>query len=199
MLFITLGLISGSSLADPCDDYGHAVDKYIQAIRESSQKLGQASDAHQFADAVNVFTSATEELTATLRELSPQVTALYQSHSNGSLQVCDQAQERLVAFAPELNAIGTKFAEQAPKYISNPEVQQAFERLRKLRFDSSERGPARGSGRAGECAQAYGTVNARRAAAVVARGSYRTCSGQMLGKRSATREPNAVRSGPVGF
>jgi hypothetical protein len=146
MLFITLGLMGGSSLADPCDDYGHAVDKYIQAIRESGQKLNQASDAHQFADAVNVFTSATEELTATLRELSPEVTSLYQSHSNSSLPVCDQAQERLVAFAPELNAIGTKFGEQAPKYISNPEVQQAFDRLRKLRFDSSKGGPARGRG-----------------------------------------------------
>jgi len=193
MLFITLELMAGSSLADPCDDYGHAVDKYIQAIHESGQKLDQASDAHQFADAVNVFTSATEELTATLRELSPQVTALYQSHSNGSLPVCDQAQERLVAFAPELNAIGTKFAEQAPKYISNPEVQQAFDRLRKLRFDSSERGPARGTGRAGECARAYGTVNAHRAAV------FWRCSGQMPGKRSASREPNAVRSGSVGF
>ena len=146
MLFISLGLMGNSSLADPCDDYGHAVDKYIQAIRESGRKLDQASDGHQFADAVNLFTSATEELTTTLRELSPQVTALYQSHSNGSLPVCDQAQERLVAFAPELNAIGTKFAEQAPKYISNPEVQQAFDRLRKLRFDSSEWAPAQRPG-----------------------------------------------------
>ena len=139
MLFIAWGLMGSSSLADPCDDYGHAVDKYTQAIRLSGQKLGQATNAHQFADAVNLFTSATEELTVTLRELSPQVTSLYQSHSNGSLSICDRAQERLVAFAPELNAIGTKFAEQAQKYISDPEVQQAFDRLRKLRFDSSER------------------------------------------------------------
>jgi len=139
MLFIAWALVGNSTLADPCDDYSHAVDKYTQAIRLSGQKLGQATNAHQFADAVNLFTSATEELTVTLRELSPQVTSLYQSHSNGSLSICDRAQERLVAFAPELNAIGTKFAEQAQKYISDPEVQQAFDRLRKLRFDSSER------------------------------------------------------------
>ena len=126
-------------MADPCDDYARAVDKYIQAIRQSSQKLDQAIDAHQFADAVNVFTSATEELTATLRDLGPQVTTLYQSHGNASLPTCDRAQERLVAFAPELNAIGTKFAEQAQKYISDPEVQQAFDRLRKLRFNASDR------------------------------------------------------------
>jgi hypothetical protein len=146
MLFISLGLMGNCSLADPCDDYGHAVDKYIQAIRESGQKLDQASDGHQFADAVNLFTSATEQLTGTLRELSPQVTTLSQSHTNGSLPVCDQAEERLVAFAPELNAIGTKFVGQAPKYISDPEVKQAFDRLRKLRFDSSERGSGTVSG-----------------------------------------------------
>jgi hypothetical protein len=187
MLFITLGLMGGSSLADPCDDYGHAVDKYIQAIRESSQKLDQASDAHQFADAVNVFTSATEELTATLRELSPQVTALYQSHSNGSLPVCDQAQERLVAFAPELNAIGTKFAEQAPKYISNPEVQQAFDRLRKLRFDASERGPARGPGfRASLTRQCYVTGSGRWAAL-------------LAGGCGSRGMPNGLVGGVVGF
>ena len=139
MLFIAWTLVGGSALADPCDDYGHAVDKYIQAIRLSGEKLDQATNAHQFADAVNLFTSATEELTATLRELSPQVTSLYQGHSNGSLPACDRAQERLVAFAPELNAIGTKFAEQSQKYISDAEVQQAFDRVRKLRFDSSER------------------------------------------------------------
>ena len=126
-------------MADPCDDYAHAVDKYIQAIRQSGQKLDQATDAHQFADAVTVFTSATEELTATLRELGPQVTAFNQSHGNTSLPTCDRAQEKLVAFAPELNAIGTKLAEQAQKYISDPEVQQAFDRLRKLKFNASDR------------------------------------------------------------
>jgi len=125
-------------MADPCDDYARAVDKYIQAIRQSSQKLDQATDGHQFADALNFFTSATEELTVTLRELGPQVTTHYQSHGNTSLPACDRAQEKLVAFAPELNAIGTKFAEQAQKYISDPEVQQAFDRLRKLRFNGSD-------------------------------------------------------------
>jgi hypothetical protein len=138
MLFIACGLMGGSAVADPCDDYTRAVDKYIEAIRQSSQKLDQATDAHQFADAVNVFTSATEELTATLRDLGPQVTTLYQGHGTASLPTCDRAQEKLVAFAPELNAIGTKFAEQAQKYISDPEVQQAFDRLRKLRFNGSD-------------------------------------------------------------
>jgi hypothetical protein len=139
MLFIACGLMGGSAVADPCDDYAHAVDKYVQAIRESGQKLDQATDAHQFAGALTAFTSATEELTTTLRELGPQVTTLSQSHGNTSLPACDRAQEKLVAFAPELNAIGTKLAEQAQKYISDPEVQQAFERLRKLRFNASDR------------------------------------------------------------
>ena len=139
MLFIACGLMGGSAVADPCDDYAHAVDKYIQAIRESSQKLDQATDAHQFADAVTVFTSATEELTTTLRELGPQVAALYQNRGTASLPTCDRAQEKLVAFAPELNAIGTKFAELSQKYISDPEVQQAFDRLKKLRFNGSDR------------------------------------------------------------
>jgi hypothetical protein len=132
MLFIACSLVGSTALADPCDDYGQAVDKYIQAIRQSSQKLDQATEAHQFA----------EELTTTLHQLGPQVTSLYQSRGVGSLPACDRAQERLVAFAPELNAIGTKFAEQAQKYISDPEVQQAFDRLRKLRFESSLRGIA---------------------------------------------------------
>jgi primosomal protein N'' len=141
MLFIAWGLMASCALADPCDDYAHAVDQYIQAIRQSSQKLDQATDGHQFADAVNLFTSATEELTATLRELSPQVTSLSQSHSNASLPTCERAQERLVAFAAELNAVGTKLAEQAQKYISDPDVQKAFDRLRKLRFDTSSPAP----------------------------------------------------------
>jgi hypothetical protein len=138
MLFIACGLMGGSAVADPCDDYARAVDKYIEAIRQSSQKLDQATDARQFADALNVLTSATEELTATLRDLGPQVTTLYQSHGSASIPTCDRAQEKLVAFAPELNAIGTKFAEQAQRYISDPEVQQAFDRLRKLRFNGSD-------------------------------------------------------------
>jgi hypothetical protein len=138
MLFIACGLMGGSAMADPCDDYARAVDKYIQAIRQSGEKLDQVTEGHQFADAVTAFTSATEELTATLRELGPQVTALYQTHGTASLPTCDRAQEKLVAFAPELNAIGTKFAEQARKYISDPEVQQAFDRLRKLRFEGSD-------------------------------------------------------------
>jgi len=138
MLFIACGLMGGSVVADPCDDYTRAVDKYIEAIRQASQKLDQAADAHQFADAVTVFTSATEELTATLRDLGPQVTTFYQSHGTASLPTCDRAQEKLVAFAPELNAIGTKFAEQAKKYISDQEVQQDFDRLRKLRFNGSD-------------------------------------------------------------
>jgi primosomal protein N'' len=140
MLFIVCGLMASSALADPCDDYALAVDKYIQAIRQSGEKLDQATDAHQFADAVNLFTSATEELSATLRKLSPQLTPLSQSHSNASQPTCDRAQEKLVAFSAELNAIGTKLADQAQKYISDPEVQQAFDRLRKLRFDTSDRG-----------------------------------------------------------
>ena len=142
MLFIACGLVGSTALADPCDDYGQAVDKYIQAIRQSSQKLDQATAAHQFADALNQFTSATEELTTTLHQLGPQVASLYQNRGVGFLPACDRAQERLVAFAPELNAIGTKFAEHAQKYISDPEVQQAFDRLRKLRFESSRRGIA---------------------------------------------------------
>ena len=121
-------------MADPCDDYSHAVDKYIQSVRQSSQKLDQATEARQFADALNLFTTATEELTTTLRQLGPQVTTLYQNHETGSLPTCDRAQERLVAFAPELNAIGAKFSEQAQKYISDPDVLQAFDRLRKLKF-----------------------------------------------------------------
>jgi NAD-dependent DNA ligase len=143
MLFIALGLVGNSTLADPCDDYSLAVDTYIQAIRQSSQKLAQATEARQFADALNLFTTATEELTRTLHQLGPQVTTLYQNHGAGSVPTCDRAQERLVAFAPELNAIGAKFAEQAQKYISDPEVQQAFDRLRKLRFESSSRATER--------------------------------------------------------
>jgi NAD-dependent DNA ligase len=148
MLFIAWGLVGSSTLADTCDDYSHAVDKYIQAIRQSSQKLDQATEARQFADALNLFTAATEELTTTLHQLGPQVATLYQNHGTGSVLACDRAQERLVAFAPELNAIGTKFAEQVQKYISDPEVQKAFDRLRKLRFESSSHGtePGRASG-----------------------------------------------------
>jgi primosomal protein N'' len=135
MLFIAWCLVGSATLAEPCDDYSHAVDIYIQAIRQSNQKLDEATEAHQYADALNLFTSATEELTTTLQQLGPQVTTLYQNHAAGSLPTCDRAQERLVAFAPELNAIGAKLAEQARKYISDPEVQQAFDRLRELRFE----------------------------------------------------------------
>ena len=143
MLLLLLALTGSSARGDACDDYSHAVDKFIQSIRQSGKKLDQATDAHEFAEALDLFTSATEELTATLGQLTPQVTTLYQNHSVGSLPDCDRAQERLVAFSSDLNAIGMKFAEQAQKYISDTEVQQAFERLRKIRFQSSAVRPAR--------------------------------------------------------
>jgi NAD-dependent DNA ligase len=170
MLFIACGLMGGSALADPCDDYARAVDKYIQTMRQSGQKLDQATDAHQFTDAVNVFTSATEELTGTLRELGPQVTALYQNHGNASVPACSRAQEKLVSFAPELNAIGTKFAEQAQKYISDPEVQQAFDRLRKLRFNGSDREARRQGSRFVSTTREHGVISVGRSATVLVGG-----------------------------
>jgi hypothetical protein len=138
VLFILAILLSRYAHADACDDYSRAVNNFIRATRESSEKLDRSTNAHEFAEALNFFTAATEELTTTLRRLTPEVTTLYQSHSLGSLPVCDQAQQRLVAFASELNAIGAKFGEQAQKYISDPEVQKAFEQLRNLRFQSSK-------------------------------------------------------------
>jgi hypothetical protein len=138
VLFISAILLSQYAHADACDDYNRAVNNFIQATRASSEKLDRSTNAHEFAEALNFFTSATEELTTTLRRLTPEVTTLYQSHSLGSLPVCDQAEERLVAFASELNAIGAKFGEQAQKYIADPEVQKAFERLRNIRFQSSK-------------------------------------------------------------
>jgi hypothetical protein len=138
VLFILVLLLSRYAYADSCNEYSQAVDNFIQATRQSGEKLDQATNAHQFAEALNLFTSATEQLTITLRRLTPEVTTLYQSHNLGSLPVCDHAQERLVAFASDLNAIGARFGEQATKYISDPEVQQAFELLRKIRFQSSK-------------------------------------------------------------
>jgi NAD-dependent DNA ligase len=182
MLFIACGLMGGSALAEPCDDYARAVDKYIQAIRQSGQKLDQATDAHQFADAVNVFTSATEELTATLRELGPQVTALYQNPGNASVPACNRAQEKLVSFGPELNAIGTKFAEQAQKYISDPEVQQAFDRLRKLRFNGSDRALPRPGSRFVSSTRKHGVISVGRWATVPVGGRY--CGASSVGAQS---------------
>jgi hypothetical protein len=138
VLFISTILLSQYAYGDACDDYNRAVNNFIQATREASEKLDRSTNAHEFAQALNFFTSATEELTTTLRRLTPEVTTLYQSHSLGSLPVCDQAQQRLVAFASELNAIGAKFGEQAQKYIADPEVKKAFEQLRNLRFQSSK-------------------------------------------------------------
>jgi ABC-type transporter Mla subunit MlaD len=138
VLFISAILLSQYAHADACDDYNQAVNMFIHATRQSSEKLDGSTNAHEFAEALNLFISATEELTATLRRLTPEVTTLYQSHSLGSLPVCDQAQERLVAFAAELNSIGAKFGEKAQKYIADPEVQKAFEHLRSIRFESSK-------------------------------------------------------------
>jgi hypothetical protein len=138
VLFISAILLSQYAHADACDEYNRAVNMFIQATRQSSEKLDSSANAHEFAEALNFFIAATEELTATLRRLTPEVTTLYQSHSLGSLPVCDQAQERLVAFASELNTIGAKFGEKAQKYIADPEVQKAFEHLRSIRFQSSK-------------------------------------------------------------
>jgi hypothetical protein len=120
--------------ANGCDDFGQAVDTFISSIRDSGKKLDQVANAHDFAQALNSFSDATETFTKRVKELGPELVKLSASNPNTPPVGCDKAQERLTSFESDLNSIGSKFGSEGQKYISDDEVKQAFERLKNLQL-----------------------------------------------------------------
>ena len=120
--------------ASACDDFGQAVDTFIAGIRDSGKKLDQVANAHDFAQALNVFSDATETFTKRVKELGPDLVKLSSSNPDTPPAGCDKAQERLTSFESDLNSIGAKFGTDGQKYINDDEVKQAFERLKNLQI-----------------------------------------------------------------
>ena len=120
--------------ANACDDFGQAVDTFITNIRESGKKLDGVANAHDFAQALNVFSDASEVFTKRVKELGPDLVKLSAANPNTPPAGCDKAQERLSSFESDLNSIGAKFGTEGQKYVNNDEVKQAFERLKNLQI-----------------------------------------------------------------
>lgn len=120
--------------ANACDDFGQAVDTFITSIRDSGKKLDQVANAHDFAQALNVFSDATETFTKRVKELGPDLVKLSSANPDTPPAGCDKAQERLTSFESDLNSIGAKFGTEGQKYINDDEVKQAFERLKNLQI-----------------------------------------------------------------
>lgn len=120
--------------ANACDDFGQAVDAFITSIQDSGKKLDQVANAHDFAQALNVFSDATETFTKRVKELGPELVKLSSANPDTPPAGCDKAQERLTSFESDLNSIGAKFGTEGQKYINDGEVKQAFERLKNLQI-----------------------------------------------------------------
>jgi hypothetical protein len=116
--------------ANACDDFGQAVDTFIASIRDSGKKLDQVANAQ----ALNVFSDATETFSKRVKELGPDLVKLSSANPDTPPAGCDKAQERLTSFESDLNSIGAKFGTEGQKYINDSEVKQAFERLKNLQI-----------------------------------------------------------------
>jgi hypothetical protein len=136
-LLAVLGALAASAVlahADACDDFGQAVDTFISSIRDSGKKLDQVTNAHDFAQALNVFSDATETFTKRVKELGPDLVKLSAANPDTPPAGCDKAQERLTSFESDLNSIGAKFGTEGQKYVNDEEVKQAFERLKNIQI-----------------------------------------------------------------
>jgi hypothetical protein len=139
-LLIGLWMLSSVALvfANGCDDYNKAVDTYIAAVKDSKQKLDTAADAHSFASALDVFTQANQTFATELIRLEPELRKLTGSDPNTPPAGCDKAQERVTNFQAELSTISNKFGEVGQKYITDAEVQAAFDRLKSIQVDEEK-------------------------------------------------------------
>ena len=136
-LLAVLGALAASAVlaqANACDDFGEAVDTFISSIRDSGKKLDQVTSAHDFAQALNVFSDATETFTKRVKELGPDLVKLSESNPDTPPAGCDKAQERLTSFESDLNSIGAKFGTEGQKYSNDAEVKQAVERLKNIQI-----------------------------------------------------------------
>jgi hypothetical protein len=120
--------------ADACADFGQAVDTFIAGIRDSGKQLDQVATAHEFAQALNLFSDATETFTKRVKELGPDLVKLSAADPDTPPAGCDKAQQRLTDFESDLNSIGAKFGTEGQKYVSDDEVKQAFERLKNIQI-----------------------------------------------------------------
>lgn len=139
-LLIGLSMLSSVALvfADACEDYSKAVDTYIAAVKDSKQKLDTVGDAHAFASALDTFTKANQSFANELIRLEPELSKLTGTDSNTPPAGCDKAQERVTNFQAELSTISSKFGEVGQKYISDAEVQAAFDRLKQIQLDTND-------------------------------------------------------------
>src|SRR5260221_1700303 len=94
--------------ANACDDFGQAVDTFIASIRDSGNKLDQVANAHDFAQALNVFSDATETFTKRVKELGPDLVKLSSANPDTPPAGCDKAQEPVSSFESDPHCTGAK-------------------------------------------------------------------------------------------
>jgi hypothetical protein len=116
------------SSAESCTELGRAIDVLIPAVRNSGKKIDQASNAREVADAINAYADAAEKLGTTIRRLRPQLEKLPADEP----EACKEANRRLEAFQPEINAVIEKLDYKRRLYGADPGVTNAWKRVIKI-------------------------------------------------------------------
>src|SRR5215831_17119605 len=116
------------SSAEPCTELGRAIDVLIPAVRNSGKRIDQASNAQEVAGAINAYADAAERLAATIQRLRPQLEKLPADEP----VACKEANRRLEAFQPEINAVIEKLDYKRRRYSADPSVTNAWRRMIKI-------------------------------------------------------------------
>ena len=127
VVWLLLSVAEWSS-ADPCTELGRAIDVLIPGVRNSDKRIDQASNAQEVADAINAYADAAEKLAATIKRLRPQLEKLPADEP----VACKEANRRLEAFQPEINAVIEKLDYKRRRYSADPSVTNAWRRVIKI-------------------------------------------------------------------
>jgi hypothetical protein len=100
----------------------------IPAVRNSGKRIDQASNAQEVAGAINAYADAAEKLAATIQRLRPQLEKLPADEP----AACKEANRRLAAFQPEINAVIEKLDYKRRRYSADPNVTNAWRRVIKI-------------------------------------------------------------------
>lgn len=113
------------SSAEPCTELGRTLDVLIPAVRNSSKQIDQASNAQEVAGAINAYADAAGRLARTIQRLRPQLEKLPADEP----EACREANRRLEAFQPEINAVIEKLDYKRRRYSTHPTVTNAWKRV----------------------------------------------------------------------
>src|SRR5258708_35317214 len=94
--------------ANACDDFGQAVDTFIASIRDSGKKLDQVTNAHDFAQALNAFSDATETFAKRGKELGPDLAKIRSAKPDKPPANNDKTQKKLTRLSTGPKSTGAK-------------------------------------------------------------------------------------------